>query len=140
MNITLFYFIGCIVIAVIVIYEALLLKKLNGLLKKSKVLTSLSIIEFAWLIVSGWMLYKFELKPLLMVVPALYLAQSLMGWVYGFYLLSKEGTLDKLEEDTNAEIRIPLKYTDFTLSFGMIFLILSIAASLYVYRPEIFGL
>lgn len=129
-----YYFIGCVFIASLVIYESILLKKLQGVIKKTKLLTAISTIEFAWLIISGLLLYKFDLPNLTIIVPTLYILQNFMGWAYGFHLLKKSGVLEKIEENEATEITIPLQYTDFTLSFGIVYMMLSLLGLFFIFE------
>lgn len=136
MDFTLWYFGICVGMALLIMYEALLLKKLAGKFQGNNVLASISAFEFIWLMVSGVALYQLEFVGLSVIVPVVYILHNFVGWGYGMYLFKKEGLVEQLEQGNEDDIAIPLKFTDFTLSFGLVFLVLSALACINHLRPD----
>lgn len=134
------YLMMSVLVAIMMLFESRILKKTGGKFLGNRTLSVISLLEFAWLIFSGIAIFKLALPAWTIAVPLVYVIYNLTAWAYGMYLFRKAGLLDKIAEDDDADnIAIPQKYLDFSFSFTVVFLVLSVAAVAYATRPELFS-
>lgn len=119
------FFIGCVVIAILMLIESRLLIKNQGKFLGHGVLSLISLLEFLWLVLCVVVLFRLAFKGIQIIIPVVYILQSVIGWVYGILLFKKAGILEQLEND-DTDIAIPRKFIDFTLSFSIVFLLASL--------------
>lgn len=117
------YLLGTLIVAMLIAYESIVLKKNFGKLPQSTLFSISSILETVWLLVSVAAVYYGHFSPIAKVVPIAYLIYSVFGWIYGFYLLKDQAT-DIKDVD---EMSMPVKYMDYSLSFSLVITITTIA-------------
>lgn len=121
-----------VLVALMMLVESRILAKTEGRFFGHPVLSALSLLEFVWLVLAGFALFHLNFLAWTIVVPVIYVFYNVFAWIYGMHLFRKEGLLDKVAEDGEAaDLAIPKQYRDFSLSFAMVFLVLSIAALVY---------
>lgn len=117
------YLVGTLIIALLIAYESIVLKRNFGKLPQSTLFSISSILETVWLLVSVAAVYYGKFSPIAKVVPIAYILYSIFGWLYGFYLL-KDQAADIKDVD---EMSMPIKYMDYSLSFSLVITLTSLA-------------
>ena len=107
---------GCF-IGLLIIIDGVVLKNENGQLGANKIQSVTSLIEFLWAVFSIYLLVKIQLSGITLLVPVLYITHNVLGWLYGFYILSKvEGELENI-----SQIIVPNWYIQFGIVFGVVY-------------------
>ena len=104
-----------VIIGLIVIYDGYLIIKSHGVVSVGQLAMLTTTIEFLWAIVSVVALFTLEFQNWQVLIPVLYIIHNILGWGYGFWLMSKspEEQADKME--------IPQWYAKFGFNFGVVF-------------------
>lgn len=117
------YLVGTLIVALLIAYESIVLKKNLGKLPQSTLFSVSSILETVWLMVSVVAIYYGGFSSIAKVVPFAYILYSIFGWIYGFYLLKDQADNIKDVDDMS----MPIKYMDYSLSFSLVITVTSIA-------------
>ena len=117
------YLVGTLIVALLIAYESIVLKKNLGKLPQSTLFSVSSILETVWLMVSVVAVYYGGFSSIAKVVPFAYILYSIFGWIYGFYLLKDQAGDIKDVDDMS----MPIKYMDYSLSFSLVITVTSIA-------------
>lgn len=117
------YITGTLIIAALICYESISLKRHHGKLPATKLLQIASILEIVWLPISAAVLYYGNLLPVIKTIPVAYIGYSIFGWLYGFYLLKEED----LDVDNVEDIEMPMQYMDYTLAFAIVMMLTCLA-------------
>ena len=104
------------IIAVLIWYEAEMLKKTEGKLPESKFFHLSSGIDTGWFFVSLWILFTSKVQALALAVPVAYAIYTVFGWIYGTRLLRRKGLPDSADK-----LVIPMRYVAYSESFSLIF-------------------
>lgn len=117
------FLVGTLIVALLIAYESIVLKKNLGRLPQSTLFSISSILETVWLLVSVAAVYYGHFSPIVKVVPIAYIIYSIFGWIYGFYLLKDQAT--EIKDVDN--MSMPIKYMDYSLSFSLVITLTSLA-------------
>ena len=104
------------VVAILIWYEAEMLKKTKGKLPKSTFFHFSSILDTAWFFVSLWALFSLNIQSLALAVPVAYGIYTIFGWIYGTRLLRRKGLPESPDD-----LVIPMRYVAYSQSFSLIF-------------------
>lgn len=80
------YLLCSIGVALLVIYEALMLYKTNGKLAEDSWVQSVTLLDIIWLIVSAVALYYVNFSPFAKIIPTIFIIYNVFGWGYSVYL------------------------------------------------------
>jgi len=118
------YLVGTLIVALLIAYESIVLKKNLGKLPQSTLFSVSSILETVWLMVSVVAVYYGAFSSIAKVVPFAYILYR----IYGFYLLKDQAGDIK---DVN-DMSMPIKYMDYSLSFSLVITVTSIAIFIHM--------
>lgn len=119
------YLIGTTIVGILILYEAIILKRYQGKLPNKFLFNVSSILETAWFFVSITALYYAKFATLVKVVPVAYTIYSVFGWFYTFYLL-KDQFADAQSTDDIDEVIVPPAYVNYSLSFSLVIIATSL--------------
>lgn len=117
-----FYLFASILIGLVSTYDGYMLCKAKGQVIRNKIVVLTSSIEFLWALLTFYVLFSVNFSSIEILVPVLFAAHNVIGWIYSFvfYPISKNTTpLEALD------IQIPRWYTVFGLCFGIVFTVTS---------------
>lgn len=121
------YLIISIIIGFIVIFDGYILYfKTPGFITTISGLTS--TVEFVWAVVSIVALFKLNFTGLQILIPSVYVAHNVFGWIYGVVAY-------KSNTGAGEDVVIPAWYALFGMIFGIVFTILCliIVSDLYFF-------
>ncbi|WP_394260898.1 hypothetical protein [Moraxella boevrei] len=112
------YLLGSLVMAVLVIYEAINLYGSAGRLSEDSWVHLVSLLDVVWLIVSAVALYYVNFERFAMIIPTIFIVYNLFGWGYSMYLLKDD--VDAMNIETLEDIVVPKPYIDYSMAFGVV--------------------
>ncbi len=114
-----------IIIGLVLIIDAVILKRVNGKCGAHPILSITTRIELLWAVASAIALYELNFSGWSVLVPSLYLAHNVFGWCLGFFLVSKN-----LEAAKSKNFFVPIWYVYICGAVGLIFSVVSTFAVL----------
>lgn len=128
------YLLFSLVIACLVIYEAMMLYRYRGQLPEHSIVHIITLLDMVWFIISGIALYFIDFQPMAKIVPILFIIYIVFGWGYSSYLLKDQIDIQKIEKFE--DIVIPKKFIDYSMSFGIGVLLAIIGVCCYLYQHQ----
>lgn len=129
------YLLCSIGVALLVIYEALMLYKTNGKLAEDSWVQSVTLLDIIWLIVSAVALYYVNFSPFAKIIPTIFIIYNVFGWGYSIYLLKDE--IDEASLDDLENLIIPKPYIDYSMAFGVVSTVAIGATLFYLYTQQL---
>jgi hypothetical protein len=110
-----------VLIGAVLIIDGLLLRKSQGKWGGNRILAATTSIELIWALVSLAAVFTLKFPGWTLLIPSLYIAHNVFGWLYGFYLAAKT------QADT-PNFYVSMWYVNFGIQVGFIYSILCIVA------------
>lgn len=132
------YLLFSLIVFILVIYESIILYQKQGKIDEDSWVQSITLLDLVWLLVSAVALYYVDFHPLAKIIPVLFIIYNVFGWGYSTYLLKDQLDVDKIDDIKN--IIIPKKYIDYSMSFGIISSITTLAVFYYLYQHQLLAI
>lgn len=104
-----------VIIGLVVIYDGYLIVKGNGVVLTGQLAMLTSGVELLWVIASVVALFILKFEGWHVLIPVAYLAHNVLGWIYGIL------TASRLTIEQTDKVIVPLWYSKFGMSFGLVF-------------------
>lgn len=132
------YLIFSLWVAVLVMYEAVILYRTKGKLAEDSWVQIITLLDLVWLVVSSVALYYVYFHPLAKIIPVLFIIYNVFGWGYSTYLLKDELNMDNMDKIT--DITIPKAYIDYSMSFSMVSILAILAVFYYLFQQKLLAI
>lgn len=113
----LLYLIASALVAVGIWVQIVILRKNAGKMPESSIFYILSLIDSAWVLVSGLALYFLDFDKFAISVPVVYGIYTVLGFFYAAHTMGEQETLPSSPD----EIEFDGRYLNFCQSFALVF-------------------